>query len=82
MNERPKRLVLNTDIGKEVITYVLQVYFSFGNKEGETKYKIWSYAESTMSNNLDDVKESLEDYIKDGYEARIVKITTKAEVME
>jgi hypothetical protein len=81
MNERPERLVLNTELGKEVITYVLQAYFSFGNKEGETKYQRWSYAESTMSHDIDDIKESLEDFIKDGYEARIVKITTKAEVI-
>lgn len=76
-----QRLILETSLNEEVTTYVLQANFSFGEKPGETPYQRWSYAESTMSNNLDDLKESLEDYIKDGFEARIVKITTKAEVI-
>lgn len=76
-----ERLILDTELDKEVTTYVLQAYFSFGKNIGETPYSRWSYCESTMSHDIDDLKASLEDYIKDGYEARIVKITTKAEVI-
>ena len=76
-----ERLILDTELDKKVTTYVLQAYFLFGKKLGETPYQKWSYCESTRSNDIEDVKKSLEDYIKDGFEARIVKITTKAKVI-
>lgn len=78
--ERTLQLVLDVILNGEVTTYGVQVLFTHGTKQGETPHQKWSF----ISNNnmtIAEAEKSVSQWEKDGYEARIVKITTKAEVI-
>ena len=77
--ERTQKLNLPVLVNGEVTTYTVQVLFRFGIKEGETPYKKWSIIQSNLT--IEEAEYDLKQFKEDGIEARIVKITTKAEVI-
>lgn len=77
--ERTQQLVLDVILNGEVTTYTVQVLFTFGQKEGETPYTKWSIIESNLT--IEEAEYDLKQWKEDGFEARIVKITTKADIL-
>jgi hypothetical protein len=75
-----QHLVLEVIVNSEVFTYGVQVLFTHGTKQGETPHQKWSSIDNNMT--IEEAEHSLNQWKEDGYEARIVKITTKAEVIE
>ena len=78
--ERTQAVALDVLVNGEVTSYACYVLFTFGIKEGETPYQRWRITESRMT--VEEADAVVRYFISDGYEARIVKITTKAEVIE
>ena len=76
---KPQQLVLDVILNGEATTYGVQVLFTHGTKQGETPHQVWSIINARLT--MADAKKSVSQWKEDGYEARIVKITTKAEVI-
>jgi hypothetical protein len=75
-----QQLVLDVILNGEATTYGVQVLFTHGTKQGETPHQKWSF--TTITENIENANLELNYFNAEGYEARIVKITTKAEVVE
>ena len=78
--ERTQQLVLGVILNGEVTTYGVQVLFTHGTKQGETPHQVWSIINARLT--IEEAEHSFNQWKEDGYEARIVKITTKTEVIE
>ena len=74
-----QQLVLDVFIKAEHTTYGVQALFTLGTKQGETPHQKWSFVDHNMT--IEEAEYTRDQFKEDGYEARIVKITTKAEVI-
>lgn len=74
-----QQLVLDVFIKAEHTTYGVQALFTLGTKQGETPHQKWSFVDHNMT--IKEAEYVLNMWKEDGYEARIVEITTKAEVI-
>ena len=79
MKQQTQTLALDVLVNGEVTSYACYVLFTFGQKEGETPYQKWRMTEGRMT--IEEAEYDVKYFISEGYEARIVKITTKAEVI-
>lgn len=76
---RTQSLVLPVLVNGKVTNYAVEVLFTLGQKEGETPYKKWTLTSHNLT--IEEAEYDVNSFRGDGYEARIVKITTKAEVI-
>ena len=79
MKNKTQDLILPVLVDGEVTTYAIQALFTLGNKKGETKHQVWSITTSRLT--IEEAEYDLKQFKEDGYEARIVKITTKADIL-
>lgn len=79
MKNKTQDLILPVLVDGEVTTYAIQALFTLGNKKGETKHQVWSITTSRLT--IEEAEYDLSEIKFDGHDARIVKITTKAEVI-
>ena len=77
---RTQMVVLPVLVDGEVTTYGVQALFTLGTKQGETPHQKWSITRCDLT--IEEANEEVEMFAKDGYSARIVKITTNAKIIE
>ena len=63
------------------VTYKAQALFPLGQKTGETPHQAWGEVTS-IGDDIESAKALAAEYKQDGFETRIVKITTTTEVVE
>ena len=79
MEQQTQTLALDVLVNGEVTTYAVQAWRRHSAKNGEPPYHAWSFILNNIT--IEEAEYSINQWKEDGFEARIVKITTKADIL-